>query len=76
MAVAGIWSFVDHITDLDPEDGWTVSIVPGEFKYECTEPGATLLINRVDPHEDVAIGPCGVGESVAQVGSVAVHEKP
>ncbi len=70
------WSFVDHITDLEPDGAWLVTMVPGGFRYECVEQGATLLIVRVDPHPDVAIGPCGIGEAVTQSGSVALHEKP
>lgn len=70
------WSFVDNIRDAEPDGAWLVTTVPGGFRYECVEEGATLVIDRVDPHPDVTIGPCAVGESVTQAGSVALHEKP
>ena len=72
------YTFVDRV---EADSNWHIAIVPGGFKYTATEDGATMTLERLDPHPDIDVAAeCGgtilKGTCVTISGSVALVEKP
>ena len=74
MSIEASYSFVDTITEFKPSSAWSPDIVPGGFRYTCVDGPGTLIIKRTPPAADVVVN-ANTGDSVTQVGSVAVVER-